>query len=55
MDDLDEVLARRRELIIRGATLMGVLSAWMRVRIRKLAYGRLAITYGSMTARDQQR
>lgn len=55
IDDLDEVLARRRELIIRGAALVGVISAWMSVRFRHLAHARPSVTYGPMSSGDEQR
>lgn len=55
MDDLDEVLARRKELIIRGVALVGVISVWMYARFRCLAHARPTVTYGPMSSRDEQR
>jgi hypothetical protein len=45
MDDLDEIVDRRKELIIRSAALVGVISAWMIVRFRRFARARLSVTY----------
>ena len=55
MDDVDEVLARRKELIIRGAALVGVISTWMIVRFRHLAHARASVSYGPMSSGDEQR
>jgi hypothetical protein len=49
------LLARHRELIIRGAALVGVISVWMYVRFRRLAHARPTVTYGPMSSRDEQR
>ena len=42
----DDVGSRRRQLIVRGATFVCVICAWMMVRFRRLANSRPAITYG---------
>ena len=55
MDDVDEILERRRVLIIRGVVVVGVVSAWLLVRSRRLANARPSVTYGPMSARDEQR
>ena len=55
MDDVDEILERCRVLIIRGAVVVGVVSAWLLVRSRRLANARPSVTYGPMSARDEQR
>ena len=55
MDDVDEVLARRKELIIRGAALVDVISTWMIVRFRHVAHARASVSYGPMSSGDEQR
>lgn len=47
--------ARRRRLIIRGATLVVVVSAWFSVRFRRISRSRPSISYGPLSARDQER
>lgn len=46
---------RRRQLIVRGASLVVAISAWMFARIRRRSMSRRGITYGPMSARDQER
>jgi hypothetical protein len=43
------------QLIIRGAALVVVITAWMFVRFRHMSTSRRGITYGPMSARDQER
>jgi hypothetical protein len=50
-----EPSARHHQLIIRGATLVVVITAWMFVRFRRISTYRRGITYGPMSARDQER
>jgi hypothetical protein len=47
--------SRRRQLIIRGAALVVVVSAWFYVRFRRMSTSRQGITYGPMSERDQER
>ena len=51
----DGLGSRRRQLIVRGAALVSVIYAWMMVRFRRLANFRAGITYGPLSARDEQR
>lgn len=46
---------RRRRLVIWGAALVAVISAWLFVRFRRMSRSRAGISYGPMTARDQER
>lgn len=46
---------RRRQLMIRGTALVTVISAWMWLRFRRMMRFRRGITYGPMSARDQER
>lgn len=46
---------RRRQLVIRGAALVVVITAWMFLRLRRLSRSRRGITYGPMHVRDQER
>jgi hypothetical protein len=50
-----EPSARRRQLIIRGVALVVVITAWMYVRFRQMSTSRRGITYGPMSAREQER
>ena len=50
-----DVGSRRRQLILRGAALVCVIYAWMTVRFRRLANSRPAITYGPLSAREEER
>jgi len=47
--------SRHRQLIVRGAALVCVICAWMMVRFRRLANSRPAITYGPLSAREEER
>ena len=51
----DDVGSRRRQLILRGEALVCVICAWMTVRFRRLANSRPAITYGPLSAREEER
>ena len=51
----DDVGSRRHQLILRGAALVCVICAWMTVRFRRLANSRPAITYGPLSAREEER
>ncbi|XP_072146428.1 protein ALP1-like [Setaria viridis] len=46
---------RRRWLILRGASLVVVVTAWMFVRFRRRCLTRPPITYAPMSAREEQR
>ena len=46
---------RRRQMIRRGSALVVVLCVWAMVRFRRLYNSRPAITYGPLSARDEQR
>ena len=50
-----DVGSRRRQLILRGAALVCVIYAWMTVRFRRLANSRPTITYGPLSAREEER
>jgi hypothetical protein len=46
---------RHRELIVRGAALVSLINAWTWLRSRRMMSSRRGISYGPMTARDQER
>lgn len=46
---------RRRRLILRGASLVVVISAWLSVRFRRMSSFKRGISYGPMAARDRER
>ena len=46
---------RRRQLVSRGAALVAVITAWLFVRFRRLSSSRRGITYGPLSARDEER
>ena len=46
---------RRRRLIVRGAAMVAVTSAWFFIRFRRMTSRRRGITYGPMSVRDQER
>ena len=46
---------RRRQMIRRGSALVVVLCVWAMVRFRHLYNSRPTITYGPLSARDEQR
>ena len=48
-------LARRRQLISRATALVAVITAWLFVRFRRLATSRRGITYGPLSAIDEER
>lgn len=52
--DMD-LATRRRRLIIRGAALVVVVSAWLFVRFRRMSRSLRALPFGPMFERDQQR
>jgi hypothetical protein len=51
---MDHVV-RHRQLVIRGASLVVTISAWMFVRFRRMSRFRRGISYGPMTAMDRER
>jgi hypothetical protein len=46
---------RRRRLIVRGAAMVAVMSAWFFIRFRRMTSRRRGITCGPMSVRDQER
>ena len=52
---MDEDASRHRQLILRGAALVFVISAWMMIRFRRRLTARPQISYGPMLPRDEQR
>ena len=52
---MDGDASRRRQLILRGAALVSVISAWMMIRFRRRLTARPQISYGPMHPRDEQR
>lgn len=46
---------RHRRLIIRGAAMVVVMTAWVFLRFRRMLASRRGITYGPMSVRDQER
>jgi hypothetical protein len=52
---MDDVASRRRQLILRGAALVSIISAWMMIRFRRQLTARPPISYGPMLPRDEQR
>jgi hypothetical protein len=43
------------QLIRRGVALVAVITAWLFVRFRRLSSSRQGITYGPLSARDEER
>lgn len=52
--DMDAA-ARRRWLVVRGASLVVVVAAWMYARFRRRSVTRAPITYAPLSAREEQR
>jgi hypothetical protein len=44
-----------RQLVSRAAALVVVLTAWLFIRFRRLSRSRRGITYGPLSARDEER
>jgi hypothetical protein len=45
---------RRHQLVIRGASLVAIISAWLFDRFREMSSYNRGIYYGSMITRDQE-
>jgi hypothetical protein len=45
----------RRQLVSRAAALVAVMTAWLFIIFRRLSRSRRGITYGPLSARDEER
>jgi hypothetical protein len=50
---MDDVASKRRQLILKGAALVSVISAWMMIRFRYQLTARPPISYGPMFPGDE--